>query len=65
MSHCSRMRVSEYRLYHFKRGHIEKVQALAASFDEDAIEEGRRLVGAGLAELWHLDRKIKVYNANR
>ena len=52
----------EYRLYHFKRGHIERAENVTAADDLDAVGKAEQLVDVQLAELWRGARKIKTFN---
>ena len=55
--------VPDYRLFHFECGHIVAARLVKASDDGTAIEEGRRLAGDAVAELWRGDVKIKKFDA--
>ncbi len=52
----------EYRLYHYKRGHIHRADALVAADDPDAVTKARALLDGGdAAELWRGARKVKRF----
>jgi hypothetical protein len=52
----------EYRLYHFKRGHIHRADSLTATDDLDAVKRAAGLLDGGdAAELWRGARKLKKF----
>lgn len=52
----------EYRLYHFKRGHIERADNLRANDDLEAGQRAGEMVDHQTAELWRGARKLRVFN---
>lgn len=55
----------EYRLYHFKRRHIERAEAVVASDDVAAISTARPLVDGRMVEVWRGARRIHTFNPER
>ena len=51
----------EYRLYHFKRDHIRRVDNVSASDDGEAIGKAEKLVDGEVAELWRGGRKVMTF----
>jgi hypothetical protein len=53
----------DYRLYHFKYGHIYYAEDLTAADDVDAVHRADKLANGEPAELWQEKRRIKVFMA--
>jgi len=53
----------EYRLYYFKRKHIERAENVTATDDLDAIGKAEQMIDGQLTELWRGARKLKTFNA--
>ncbi len=52
----------EYRLYYFKRGHIERAETLAARDDVVAVRTASAIVDNHSAELWRGAARLKILN---
>jgi hypothetical protein len=62
--------VTGYRLYFFdgKRRPSHKVArsvCVAASGEQDAIQESERLRNGRYAELWHMDHLVRIFDPER
>jgi hypothetical protein len=54
-----------YRLYHFKRGHIERAEDLAAEDDLEAVARARQLVDGKTVEIWRGARRIHTFDPGK
>jgi hypothetical protein len=61
-THFTGTGMPSYRLYHFKRGHIERAENLAAEDDLQAVAQARQLVDGRMVEVWQGPRRIHTFN---
>jgi hypothetical protein len=61
-SSAEELNVPEFRLYHFKRGHIHRAEELVAVDDLQAVRAAKGMVDELPAELWRGKRKIQAFN---
>jgi hypothetical protein len=52
----------EYKLYHFKRDHVQRAEHVKAVDDLEAVKKAAPLVESELAELWRGARRIKTFS---
>ena len=55
----------EYRLYHFKRDHIQRAETMTAVDDLAAVADAETRIDGQTAELWRGGRRLKTFNAPR
>ncbi|PSJ36222.1 hypothetical protein [Allosphingosinicella deserti] len=62
MSRHSEISVPTYRLFHFKWGHIDRADIVAAPDDVEAIRRSADMVAGDTAELWRGASMLKAFN---
>jgi hypothetical protein len=60
------IKLLDYRLYHFSRGHIHRFTDIRAPDDVQAVRKARTLIeNAEPAELWRGAQKVKAFNRDQ